>query len=110
MIIYFERSGGFVGREFQTVVDTNQIPPEQALSLLEKVDYADFFQLPELTSSGLESATIPDEMLYRLTIEVAGVEHTIETSELSAPDELQPLLQELNLIARTSGRPAGSDR
>jgi hypothetical protein len=110
MKIYFERSGGFVGREFHTVVDTNQIAPEQALSLLEKVDFADFFQIPESTILGLESAAIPDEMSYKLTIEVAGVEHTVKTTELSAPEELQPLLRELNLLARSSGSQPGSDR
>ena len=41
MKIYFERSGGFLGRSVSTFVDTNQIPPEQALNLLVKVEDAD---------------------------------------------------------------------
>jgi hypothetical protein len=108
MKIYFERSGGFTGRSFSTVVDTSQIPPEQALSLLEKVDDADFFDLPESTSAGLEGALIPDQLSYKVTVEVAGVEHTVETSETNAPQQLQPLLRELSHYAREANRPVNS--
>jgi hypothetical protein len=110
MKIYFERSGGFMGRNVSTVVDTNQIPPERALSLLEKVEDADFFDLPEMPGALLESAPVPDEMSYKVTVEVAGVQHTVETSDTSAPQQLQPLLQELSRYAREANRPAAEDR
>jgi hypothetical protein len=108
MKIYFERSGGFMGRSVSTVVDTNQIPPERALTLLEKIEDADFFDLPEEPGALLESGPLPDEINYKVTVEVAGVQHTVETSEASAPQQLQPLLQELSRFERESNRPMGS--
>lgn len=105
MKIYFERSGGFLGRSVSTFVDTNQIPPEEALSLLVKVEDAEFFDLPELPSAGLESRVVPDALSYKVTVEVAGVKHTVETSENDAPPRLQPLLQELSQLARQAPRP-----
>lgn len=100
MKIYFERSGGFVGRNYSTVVDTNQIPPEQALSLLNKVDDASFFDLPEMPGAALEGYQGADQMCYKVTVEIAGIQHTVETSDINAPEELQPLLQELSQLAR----------
>ena len=47
MKIHFERSGGFLGRELSTSVDTNDLPPEKALRLLEVLEDADFFTLPD---------------------------------------------------------------
>ncbi len=105
MKIYFERSGGFMGRSVSTFVDTNQIPPEQALNLLVKVEDAEFFDLPEMPGAGLESIAIPDALSYKVTVEVAGVKHTVETSENNAPSRLQPLLQELDQLARQTPRP-----
>lgn len=107
MKIYFERSGGFVGRSVSAVVDTNQIPPEQALSLLNKVEDASFFDLPESPGVALEGYQGADHLCYKVTVEVAGVQHTVETSEINAPQELQPLLQELSQLARAEGRPPG---
>lgn len=107
MKIYFERSGGFLGRSVSTVVDTNQIPPEQALSFLEKVENAEFFDLPESSPSVLESASGADHLCYKVTVEIAGVQHTVETSDANTPEHLQPLLQELSMYARESTRPSG---
>lgn len=106
MKIYFERSGGFAGRNVSTVVDTNQIPPEQALSILEKVDNSDFFCLPHELSGGMEGMSGADHLSYKVTVEVAGVQHTVETSDEAAPQELQPLLDELTYLARNTAAPA----
>lgn len=108
MKIYFERTGGFTGQHISTMVDTNQIPPEQAVGLLEKLDEADFFCLPERTNSGLEGLSGADQLCYKITVEVAGVQRTVETSESGAPEELIPLLDELNQFARTAHRPSGN--
>lgn len=107
MKIYFERSGGFMGRSISTVVDTNQIPPERALRFLEKVEDAEFFDLPESPAVGLESNSGTDQLCYKVTVEVAGVQHTVETSDANAPQHLQPLLQELSLYVRELNRPSG---
>lgn len=110
MKIYFERTGGFMGRDVSTVVDTNQLPPEEALSLLEKVDKADFFCLPESINAGLEGVSgAADRYCYKVTVEMAGVQRTVETSEENAPEELQPLLGELTQLARLEKVGAGED-
>lgn len=102
MKIYFERSGGFMGRSISTIVDTNQLPPDDALKLITIIDETDFFDLPENLGQGLESTPMgADQLCYRVTVEVAGVQHTVETSDLAAPEELQPLLTELSQLART---------
>jgi hypothetical protein len=101
MKIYYERSGGFMGRTVMTVVDTNELPPKEALTLLESIEESDFFQLSATIDQGLESVdTIPDELCYRVTVEVAGVQHSVETSDSSTPPELQRLISELDRLAR----------
>jgi hypothetical protein len=109
MKIQFERSGGFIGREVSTFVDTNELPPEKALRILEAVEEADFFSLPESPPDALESMVIPDQICYRVTVEVAGVQHTVEASDTNTPPELEPLIQELSRWARQSARGANND-
>ena len=101
MKIYYERSGGFMGRDVSTMVDTNQMPPEEALSLLEKVDDSDFFCLPQSMPGGMESLSGTDQFCYKVTVEIAGVQHTVETLDQDTPHELQPLLDELGKLARS---------
>ena len=105
MKIYFERSGGFVGRELSTFVNTEAIPPEKALRLLEIVEDVDFFTLPEWNNGSLESVLGGDQMKYKVTVEVAGVQHTVEASDTSAPPRLQPLLSELSRWAHQPEQP-----
>ena len=112
MKIYFERSGGFVGRELSTSVDTNELPPEKALRLLEVLEDADFFTLPQTPIGGPENLVATDHLCYRVTVEVAGVQHTVETSDPSTPPRLEPLIDELSRWARQSersGATSGSD-
>ena len=102
MKIYFERSGGFMGRSISTMVDTNKLPPDDALKLITIIDETDFFDLPENLSQGPESTVMgADQLCYRVTVEVAGVQHTVETSDTAAPEEIQTLLTELSQLART---------
>lgn len=103
MKIYFERTGGFMGRSVSTVVDTDQLPPEESLSLLEKLDKADFFCLPTTVESGVKGLPGADRLCYKVTVEAAGVRHTVEASEEDAPEELCPLLDELTRLARLGG-------
>ena len=104
MKIYFERSGGFLGREVSTTVDTTELPPEVALQLLSIVEDTNFFTLSQPPASGLESTSGADQMCYRVTVEVAGVQHTIEGSDTTTPPELEPLIEELSRWARQTER------
>lgn len=104
MKIYFERSGGFLGREVSTFVDTTELPPEKALRLLTIVEDVDFFTLSPPPAGAPESLAVGDQLCYRVTVEVAGVQHTIEASDTTAPPELEPLIEELSRWARQTER------
>lgn len=93
MLIQFERRGGFAGVRKDTKLDTESLPSEKAQELLELIDKADFFNLPEKFPVPKRGA---DYFQYRLTIETEGKKHTIEVSEPAAPPTLRPLLQFLS--------------
>ena len=104
MKVYFERSGGFVGRTVSVCLDTKELPPEEALRLLGLVEDIDFFRLPEPPVDGREQMVVPDQMCYRVTVEVAGVQQTIETPDPNMPPGLEPLIDELSRLARQTSQ------
>lgn len=98
MQIYFERSGGFAGIRFQTSVNTEELPPQQAEPLCNMIHDASFFDLPEeLTARDAGR----DRFIYRLTVTDGERTHTVEMNGSNVPEKLQPLLHELTAIART---------
>ncbi len=100
MRIHFERSGGFLGTTLSTTVDTATLPPEEANELGELLQDTHFFELPAY----LANEKGADQMSYRLTVETATQSHTVVTTDEGAPEELQPLLRQLTLLARRSAR------
>jgi hypothetical protein len=93
MKIQFERRGGFAGIRKDTKLDTDSIPSNVAEELLELIDKADFFNLPEKFPAPKKGA---DYFMYRLAIEKDGEKHTIEVSDPAVPEGLRPLLQFLS--------------
>ena len=95
--IKFERSGGFAGMRIATDLKLEDLPDEQANSIVELLDDMDFGELPErmLDESG------PDQFTYTITVETKKWEHTVVTGDASAPEKMQELLQLLNRLART---------
>jgi hypothetical protein len=95
--IKFERTGGFAGMRIATDVKLEDLPEEQAETIMELLDDLDFNELPEqmLDESG------PDQFTYTITIETEKGEHTVMTGDSSAPEKMQELLQLLNRLART---------
>jgi hypothetical protein len=95
--IKFERTGGFAGMRMATDVKLEDLPEEQAETIMELLDDLDFNELPEqmLDESG------PDQFTYKITIETEKGEHTVMTGDSSAPEKMQELLQLLNRLART---------
>jgi hypothetical protein len=95
--IKFERTGGFAGMRIATDVKLEDLPEEQAETIMELLDDLDFNELPEqmLDESG------PDQFTYKITIETEKGEHTVMTGDSSAPEKMQELLQLLNRLART---------
>ncbi len=90
MLVQFERRGGFTGIRKDTKLDTGSLPSEKAQELLELINKADFFNLPEKFPLPKRGA---DYFQYRLTIEKEGKKHTVEVSDPEAPATLRPLLQ-----------------
>ncbi len=95
MKIYFERSGGFLGRPMTCEVDTETMPSEEATALQEMVTGASFFEMPKNDSQAR------DQYQYKLIVEENKVKYTVETTDTAAPDSLRPLLRRLTLMTRS---------
>lgn len=99
MIIQLERSGGFAGMALHAQVDTDELDPQESASLEGLVEAAGFFSLPEKIKSAGPGT---DRFSYRITIQRPGASRTVEVAESSVPDTLQPLIQRILYIKRTS--------
>jgi hypothetical protein len=95
--IKFERTGGFAGMRIARDLKLDDLPDEQAKSLVELLDDLDFSELPEQMTE--ESGA--DQFTYVITVETKKWEHTVVTGDTSAPEKMQELLQLLNRLART---------
>jgi hypothetical protein len=97
MRIQFERSGGFAGIRLALDLTESDLPEEQWQALQTAIQQAEFFQLPPKVA-GMGQ---PDRFTYQVTVETATQSHTVELGEGGIPDKVQPLIQQLNLLART---------
>lgn len=106
MRITYERSGGFAGLMQTVTVDTDDLSKEQAVELLELVEDARLFDKPEAATESLEPESIlPDRMSCSVTVEVEGYTHTVDFNDHSVPEEAEPLLRQLSLMARQPNTP-----
>ena len=94
--IFFERTGGFMGRKVSASFDLDDLPDDLAELLDELLDDADFFDLP----ADLTQPTVPDAFTYNITVSSDEKQHSVRVSDTTAPDELRPLLEELSKQAR----------
>jgi len=94
--IFFERTGGFMGRKISATFDLSQLPDDLAESLEELLDEAEFFELP----ADLTRPPVPDSFTYNITVSTEAKQHSVRVSDTTAPDGLRPLLDELNRQAR----------
>ena len=101
MQIHFERTGGVTGRSLTATLDTETLSPEEAHRLREMVDAAGFFELPAVI---VTPAPGVDRFYYTLTVDTAGRQHTVHTSDAAAPEALRPLLDWLTDVARRTQR------
>ena len=95
--IKYERTGGFTGMRIAADIEPNDLPEEQAQTLLDLLDDLDFPELPEFLTG---DSSMPDQFTYTITVESQEWKHTVVTSDESAPEKMQELLQILNRIAR----------
>jgi hypothetical protein len=94
--IFFERTGGFMGRKVTATIDLSDVPDELAKLLDDLLDEADFFELP----SDLTKPAMPDAFTYNITVSSEERQHSVRVSDTTAPDDLRPLLDELSKQAR----------
>jgi hypothetical protein len=99
--IKFERTGGFAGIRIGADIDLDDLPEDQARELRELLDDVDFDELPEQLMS---KKPMPDGFNYSITVETDKHKHTVHTTDGSAPDKMQPLLELLYRIARQQAR------
>jgi hypothetical protein len=95
--IKYERTGGFTGMRIAADIEPNDLPEEQAQTLLDLLDDLDFPELPEQLTN---DSSMPDQFTYTITVESQEWKHTVVTGDESAPEKMQELLQILNRIAR----------
>jgi hypothetical protein len=100
MRISFERTGGFAGIRLAADIDLDQLPEEDAKKIYDMVESINFNELPE----GPSNPGAVDQFNYTITVRVEHTEHTIITDDASAPEDLRPLLDELNQMARRQAR------
>ncbi len=97
MIIRMERSGGFAGMTLSAEIDTEQLDERERLALQELVKSADFCNLPaHIKGPNVGS----DRFMYVISIEDGDKTHTVDVSEGGMPEELQPLVNRVTLLAR----------
>jgi hypothetical protein len=94
MKVYFEQSGGFAGRTVATTINSDTLSSEESKQLEDLIEDANFFNLTsKLLPSGEEGAA--DYFSYDITIEKQELKHRVETTDISMPQSLKPLVRYL---------------
>ncbi len=101
MRIQFTRTGGFAGIRLGGTVDTSSLDPGEVQALQQELENAQFFQLPTQVSAGTGGPE-RDRFQYEITVEDGGQKHTVMVGESAIPANLQPLIQHLQQLVRTS--------
>jgi len=99
MKISYRRTGGFAGMVMSFDFDSDSLPPEEADELVNLFNAADFFQLPTKIPS---DTAVADQFQYTITVETENQRHTVEIGDTAVPENLQPLLNKLRTLSRTS--------
>jgi hypothetical protein len=100
MIIQVERSGGFAGIPLQSVIDISQLDPQERQEMQDLVNSSRFFDTPLPAASSQTAGA--DRFTYSLTIEEGAKKRTVNLNEADIPENWQPLIQRINLLARRS--------
>ena len=92
--ITFKRSGGFVGTGMKFQLNLNELPDNDARSLIHLIENAEFFNIPE----NLIVKFNPDEYQYMITVDAGIVSHTVRMNDTTMPTLLRPLVEELSTL------------
>ena len=99
--INFERTGGFAGIRIAAKIEMNELPEDQKKEILELLDEMDFEELSEKLSGKMP---VPDGFVYSIEVESRDREYKILAGESALPDEMQPLIELLEGIAKKQMR------
>jgi len=100
--IKFERTGGFAGIRIAAEIEMEDLPEDQKDEILELLDEMDFEELSEKFSGGM--AILPDGFVYSITVKSDEKEYKMLTGESTLPDNMQPLVEILERIAKRQMR------
>jgi len=99
--IKFERTGGFAGIRIAAEIDMDDLPEDQKREIIDIFDEADFDELSEkLTDKG----PVPDEFVYSIVVNSREKEYQVVAGESALPNDLQPLIEILESIAKKQMR------
>jgi hypothetical protein len=87
--IYFERSGGFLGRTVSVEIKSDTLPLQEREQIEALINNSGFMtlQFPENTVH-----KSPDRFQYQITIEKANKTNTIAITESNLMEELKPIV------------------
>lgn len=90
--IYFERSGGFLGRTVSVEIKSDSLPLQEIEQIETWIENSGFMtlQIPENTVR-----KSPDRFQYQMTIEKGDLVKSITLDESSVMEEIKPLIRYL---------------
>ena len=99
--IKFERTGGFAGIRLTAEIDMDNLPEDQKREIIDLLDEADF---DELSEKHTDKLPIPDEFVYSIMVHSREKEYQVLAGESALPNDLQPLIEILESIAKKQMR------
>lgn len=101
MKIYFKQSGRFTGIYSNISINSDSLKPQEASELQRLVDDSYFFDLHSNPAAPSQGAHYLE---YKITIETNdNKKHSIETTDLTVPPNVAPLIRYLRRKALKEG-------
>lgn len=97
LTIYFEQSGGFMGLTISIELNDEILSKDENEHVHILIKQANFFEIQTVTTGH----PLPDQLIYRITVETATRHHTLTVYEHQVSTELQPLIKFLSRKAKT---------
>jgi emfourin len=94
--ISFKKNGGIMGREVESNIDLNEMPENESQEIQRLILDSNFFNIPQ----NLIEPSGHDEYEYTVTVDAGNSHHTVHTTDSSAPESLQPLLEKLSALTK----------
>lgn len=110
VLVEYQRTGGIAGFDDQLIIRTSgettlkqkgeqretfTLNERTVSKLRQMLNKAEFFKL---NSQYRPARIVPDALMYHITCQSDGRRHTLETTDGAIPEQLAPVLDELNQI------------